>query len=468
MDNENITQAYFDDIQLQILHEISKARVSVHIAVAWFTDLEIFDLLCKKAAEGVRVELLITKDSINRNSPIDYQQLVDAGGMFMMVGDKKRRSTIMHNKFCVIDAITVINGSYNWSKQARENWENIVVIRNARQVAAQYLEEFENIISHEAGQADGKVDYAKISARLEALRSLLDIEDDDDIALQLAKLKKIIPPDDSAFLEPLAIIDTIENGNYTGALNQLNRYVNAHKQVATYIDPEVPALKIELSALEMQIEALQAEKADAEKALFNYHYRYNVELGELVRRVLKLRAEKIKAEAQEQPEKRAEYEEAQQDADNFEQDYEQSLQQQQFRITEAEQLELKALFRACSKICHPDLVLAPEQKEQASAIQAQLNEAYAQNDIEAVRKLHEQLKSGIFTPLNMAASDAQRLHQHVVLLRGRVRELSVTIYELRNSTPYRKIASIENMDEHFAILKQQLEAELAYLETPRE
>ena len=53
------TQAYFDDIQLHILHEIRKATTSIHIAVAWFTDPEIFEQLCQKATPGVRVELMV-------------------------------------------------------------------------------------------------------------------------------------------------------------------------------------------------------------------------------------------------------------------------------------------------------------------------------------------------------------------------------------------------------------------------
>ena len=42
------TQAYFDDIQLHIMHVLGKATKSIHIAVAWFTDPEIFSLLCLK------------------------------------------------------------------------------------------------------------------------------------------------------------------------------------------------------------------------------------------------------------------------------------------------------------------------------------------------------------------------------------------------------------------------------------
>jgi len=122
------TQAYFDDIQLQILYELRKANTSIHIAVAWFTDPEIFEQLCEKAASGVRVELMVFNDSINRNSNIEHERLRELGGVFMMVGDKKKSSSVMHNKFCVIDCSTVITGSYNWSRQAQQNSENITVI----------------------------------------------------------------------------------------------------------------------------------------------------------------------------------------------------------------------------------------------------------------------------------------------------------------------------------------------------
>jgi hypothetical protein len=452
------TQAYFDDIQIQILHEIRKATATIHIAVAWFTDANIFNLLCDKSKEGVRVELMIFNDSINRNSPIDYQQLVEAGGMFLMVGDKKRRSAIMHNKFCVIDTNTVINGSYNWSKQAQENWENIVVVSDAPELARQYIDEFETILNHEAGMAVGSVDYGKIVIRLEALRNFLEIEDDDDIALQLSKLKKLIPAGDE-FAEPKAIIASIESGDYQQAIDSINTYVRIRKQLTVFIDPDMPILKVELTSLEAQITALEDEKSDIEKLLSTYHFRYNKELGELVRQVLRLRTERLKQEAEANKEKQSDYDEAKTDHDAFEQDYQQTLQQQQFRITEAEALELKALFRACTKICHPDKV-AQEQKREATELQAQLNEAYAKNDLAEVKKIYEQLQKGIFTPMSETIGDAQKLHRQVVNLRSKVKNLSVTIYDLHNSDAYRKIAAIQDMDIHFSELLQLLQGEL--------
>ena len=60
-----ITQAYFEDIQHHIKYELEKAKNSIYIAVAWFTDNELFDILCQKADKGVSVELMLMDDEIN-------------------------------------------------------------------------------------------------------------------------------------------------------------------------------------------------------------------------------------------------------------------------------------------------------------------------------------------------------------------------------------------------------------------
>lgn len=212
------TQAYFDDIQFHILRELRKATSSIHIAAAWFTDAEIFDHLCQKAGEGVRVELVIVKDDINRRSRLEYKRLIDLGGLFLMVGDKRKGSAIMHNKFYVIDGVTVINGSYNWSRQAQENWENITIIGGHPELASQFLSEFERIVEQNGGDGDG-VSQARIISRLEALHNVIELDDDDDIRLQLTKLKKLVPDGDE-FAEVHNIITMVEEGRHDKAADQ--------------------------------------------------------------------------------------------------------------------------------------------------------------------------------------------------------------------------------------------------------
>ncbi len=112
------SQAFFEDIQLQIIRELRKATSSILIAVAWFTDKRIFDTLCLKAQEGLRVELLLTNDKINDKAGLDHDLLRSVGGKITFIGNRKSGKSIMHNKFCVIDNTTIITGSYNWSYQA--------------------------------------------------------------------------------------------------------------------------------------------------------------------------------------------------------------------------------------------------------------------------------------------------------------------------------------------------------------
>ena len=158
------TQAFFDDIQEQIIYEINKAKKSILIAVAWFTDREIFNLLCTKASEKIKVELLLTNDRINTNSGLDYEQLRSLGGFVTLIGNRKSGKSIMHNKFCVIDAKTIITGSYNWSYQAQQNQENITVIYDDHTLAEQFIDEFEAIKTRDGKKEKGG-DHGKILFR---------------------------------------------------------------------------------------------------------------------------------------------------------------------------------------------------------------------------------------------------------------------------------------------------------------
>ena len=43
------TQAYFVNIREQIQVQLSAAKMEIDLAVAWFTDRTLFDLICDKA-----------------------------------------------------------------------------------------------------------------------------------------------------------------------------------------------------------------------------------------------------------------------------------------------------------------------------------------------------------------------------------------------------------------------------------
>ena len=140
------TEAVFEDIAVRIQSEIKKAKKSIFIAVAWFTNKNLFNELLLKANEGCKVHLIISDDEINSNSKNNFESLINYNSKFYRVGDGN--TELMHNKFCVIDYSTVITGSYNWSYKAETNFENVIINYNDTALAEQFISEFNQIRKH--------------------------------------------------------------------------------------------------------------------------------------------------------------------------------------------------------------------------------------------------------------------------------------------------------------------------------
>jgi hypothetical protein len=64
--------------------------------------------------------------------------------------------------------------------------------------------------------------------------------------------------------------------------------------------------------------------------------------------------------------------------------------------------ELKLLYRGLAKQYHPDVALDPREKERCSVIMAQVNEAYARGDLQALQKLSDELA---MAPETMSGDD---------------------------------------------------------------
>lgn len=139
-----MVQAHFNNIRNAILEEIDKASTSLKIAVYWFTNHELFELLCQKQLSGVQCELIIHNDYINnRDTGLPFQKFIDAGGKFYFSDEENP----MHNKFCIIDKKVLINGSYNWTYYAEsKNRENILIIRDENDVVNSFETEFQQLI----------------------------------------------------------------------------------------------------------------------------------------------------------------------------------------------------------------------------------------------------------------------------------------------------------------------------------
>jgi hypothetical protein len=135
-------KSHLDDIRGQILRELNKAKFSIFVASAYFTDYELASKLADKAERGLSVDLIISNSEINDSSEAIFQNLRDKGVNVYKTGAPDfRQGPVMHNKFCVIDYETVITGSYNRTRQAAINEENIVVFKEKKE-ADQFLQKF--------------------------------------------------------------------------------------------------------------------------------------------------------------------------------------------------------------------------------------------------------------------------------------------------------------------------------------
>lgn len=135
-----MVQAHFQNIRISIIKEIEKANKSLRVAVYWFTNHELFDLLYQKQLSGVQCELIIHNDYINnRETGLPFQKFIDAGGKFYFSDEENP----MHNKFCIIDNHVLINGSYNWTYYAEsKNRENVLIINDETDVVKAFETEF--------------------------------------------------------------------------------------------------------------------------------------------------------------------------------------------------------------------------------------------------------------------------------------------------------------------------------------
>jgi replicative DNA helicase len=121
-------RTYFSDIKNKILDELCIAEKSIKVALAFFTDNEIFEVLCEQARNGRNIELILSNEINYKEGSLNFLKIIRSGGNCYFY--QNDNNCLMHNKFSIIDDKIVITGSYNWTIKAQQNRENIVIIKN--------------------------------------------------------------------------------------------------------------------------------------------------------------------------------------------------------------------------------------------------------------------------------------------------------------------------------------------------
>lgn len=120
-------KAYFKGIEKKIIENIRSSNHSIKIAMAWFTNSDIKESLIRVKRVNPHIEIIIVVD----DNEINRKYFLNSKSDFEKVGIKiedKVNGRFLHNKFMVIDEMITITGSYNYSKKANLNLENIVVV----------------------------------------------------------------------------------------------------------------------------------------------------------------------------------------------------------------------------------------------------------------------------------------------------------------------------------------------------
>lgn len=446
------TEALFEDIAERIHLELERAEHSIYIAVAWFTNRTLFSTLIEKSKEGVIVQLMLSNDYINQQSHVDYDQLNIGNSATYLIGDGK--TDLMHNKFCVIDGDTVINGSYNWSYKAEKNHENILITKGDSVLAEQFISQFKKIrntyFDHKDSFPDLPLD--KIIKRLEIIKNYVILEDIEDITRENIKLKVYAFQRDIA-----AITQALQQHRFDTSITLIDQFIKNHHALVIYNDIDVNALKLEIRQLEHQLNAYDNEKIELDKTLSEFHYRHTNELGSYISRLLQLR----KLSTKDNPE---EYAEAVQDEEDYNEQIEIESEKIIYELDEEERVELKKTYRQASQICHPDRV-SEEMKDIAQEVFIKLNETYEKNDVTEVQEILAELKQGMFKPRSETVSKTEKLKVIIQTLKHKIKKVEQEVFAIKDSKDYQTISNLADWNAYFEEVKAQLVEEIDYLET---
>jgi hypothetical protein len=173
----------FENINEIIIKEINKAEFIILAAVAWITDYKIIDTLIRKLKEGVTIELVINDDDTFEKRKSQYNEFRAYGGrLFLYPNDNK---SIMHNKFCTIDLVTTITGSFNWSFSASNyHKENIVIERDNIDSGHKFSREFSKL-KKSSILYEGKTNHFDVGDYAEVVGGFFSNEEEDFTYVQV-------------------------------------------------------------------------------------------------------------------------------------------------------------------------------------------------------------------------------------------------------------------------------------------
>lgn len=148
------------EIFARIVKELEGADFEILIASAWFTDDELFDIVKRKAAQHINIQLIIADNQ--ENQKLNFEELIALGASVTRI--KSAGYGNMNQKFCVIDKRIALHGSYNWSVNARKNNHESIIVTNHTETVASLITTFNDIHQKASSQSTEAIPEEPITA----------------------------------------------------------------------------------------------------------------------------------------------------------------------------------------------------------------------------------------------------------------------------------------------------------------
>jgi hypothetical protein len=294
--------------------------------------------------------------------------------------------------------------------------------------------------------------------RLRTIRHLIQKRDFDELALEVSGL---INDGNQEIYDEL--FSHIVKNDWVAALNYCNKVI-ANQTLPTKFEASISGLRTHINLLRTQISVKQFKIAEANQRINHFRMRHNSEIGMLLSEILRLRAELLFLQLHNSPEMENHYLGAKKDYREYTRARRDVKKIAQNQLDADEKIKAKKLFREASKLCHPDVV-NEELQEIARQLFAELNEAYANNDLRKIEKLLDSFRNHnlLYAKTMKPSNQLDGLQALSARLQAELAQVDSQLLEIEGSEVFKSISRIEDLDAYFLVLRQKFEDELSSL-----
>ena len=443
------------DLRMELLEVLDKATSKIYIAMYCFTDDEVFDKLLELKDRGVRIELLVYEDDINKNSGLDFNKLNDGKSFFSYISSSGRGFDKDHMKMCIVDYDTVVDGSVNWTRTGfgGGSTETLNIAKGDNIGANVLIELFEELVRVNKLVKDRheiSLDISKAFKVFDLIKAFVSLGETSKVQPYIHELKEII--------ELKSITTLLLNGEFDKAFIEIDDFKKNYSQLVDISTIEKDRIRFQIKLISNQIEVAEVDKTEIEAKIDQFNHKYVIELNPLISKILSIKR-KIYEKLKDRGIVDDTYEKIDEEFKRTTEEYHEELNSKIPELNNEETADMKQMFREAAKLCHPDTTKLYEDKEEAAKVFRELDEAVKRNDIEKVKYIWSELKNG----KAISEIDDYDELEHLILklesLRSKLSHLDKELALLRESEAYKVVIDIDNWDEYFEAKKIMLEHE---------